>query len=234
MRVVVCIQARLNSVRLPGKVLREINGLPLIVHLWRRMLACREADGVVVSWGGDDAALDPVARRYAMAVWDQKDERDLLRRHFDAGGFLGAHAIVRTTADCLFHDPAIIDAMIREYRDTYPHFDAVVNWHPRTWSEGCDAEVISMAAVARMDRDADTPREGFATYMVESGKYRVKNVVGRNAGQMSAAPYNDGDVHLSIDTPEDVKRAEAMLAYMGSNDVWAYDRTMEAYRAVTR
>ena len=47
--IVAIIQARLNSVRLPGKVLKQINGIPAIEVLFKRISKSKYLDNIVVS-----------------------------------------------------------------------------------------------------------------------------------------------------------------------------------------
>lgn len=229
MRVVILIQARMSSTRLPGKVVREINGLPLLWHIYRRLLACREADDVAVS-AAYHHDLAHLCDSVPMKSWSSTDdESDLIRRHLKTGRRMGADAIVRVTTDCLFHDPALIDAMIREYRASYPRYRGLSNSPFRAHSEGVDCDIWSMELLAELDRTPECPRENWASWAIANGpKYGVR--------QMHAiyvdAP-NPGDPHLSIDTEDDVRRAEAMLKLLG-NDEWRYEKTMEAYHAVTR
>lgn len=66
MRPIVIIPTRLGSTRLPGKALTEINGQPMIAHIWRRGL---EADiGPVVVACGDQAIVDVIAGLGGRAV----------------------------------------------------------------------------------------------------------------------------------------------------------------------
>ena len=47
--IVAIIQARLNSVRLPGKVLKQINGIPAIECLFKRLSKSKYLDNIVVA-----------------------------------------------------------------------------------------------------------------------------------------------------------------------------------------
>ena len=47
--IVAIIQARLNSVRLPGKVLKQINGIPAIEFLFKRISKSKYLDNIVVA-----------------------------------------------------------------------------------------------------------------------------------------------------------------------------------------
>ena len=252
MRIIGLIQARMNSIRLPGKILKEINSLPLIVHIYRRLLACKELDGIVASVacaGGEkiqSTCWKYGFRNVSVFPWqqlvDQKStnlsdgsirvdnsgklntDDDLLTRHLHSMPSDG-NAFVRITADCLWHDPLRIDSMVRDYRLYYPRYLGFSNKIPyRTVSEVLDAEIVSMELLAQLDRDPNCPRETFCTYAEEKGYLAPWPI-------MTQHRYPIGeDLHLSIDTQEDLDRAEEMLKWLGSNDRWNYEETMAAYR----
>ena len=212
----------MGSTRLPGKVLKEINGLPLIVHVYRRLLACKELDNVLISWGGQNEELDLLCNEYGLYAF-RGSENDLIARHSIAAHQRNADAFVRVTADCLFHDPAYIDAMVAGYRHLYPQFRGLSNWKScRYISEGLDAEIYSMELMSQLDHDPNCPREDFATYAAKN------NLVTQWCGRDE--PLGE-DIHLSIDTQEDFDRAEKMLKILG-NDCWEYSKTLKAYKAV--
>ena len=56
MRTLVVIPARLAAVRLPGKPLRLLAGLPLIVRVWQRLAEMQVADRCVVATDDDSVA----------------------------------------------------------------------------------------------------------------------------------------------------------------------------------
>src|SRR3990167_804064 len=162
MKMVALLQARMGSTRLPGKVLKEFNGLPLLVHIYRRLLGCRELDGVMISWGGNNIELDLLCNEYGLYAY-RGDEQDLIRRHAVAAHQREADAIVRCTSDCIFHDPTYIDSLVRDFRDAYPKWRGMSNWKGgRSISEGLDAEIYTTEFLAELDRDPNCPREDFA------------------------------------------------------------------------
>lgn len=234
MRVVGLVQARMGSSRLPGKVARQINGLPLFWHVYRRLLGCRSLDQVVVSAAMERAeestALEEACNKYSMYYHFGSSE-DLLERHLQAGAMFNAEAIVRVTADCLFHDPRLIDDVIERFRAHWPYYRAVSNWttesgrKSRSWSEGVDCEIYSMDLLGELRETQECPREDFAAYVFGS--------IDRWKAGLVSCNLNDGDVHLSIDTEEDVKQAEVMLKILGNNE-WRYEKTMEAHGKIAR
>ncbi len=230
MKVVALIQTRFNSTRLPGKALMDLNGMPVIQHIYRRLLGCRMVDHVALCIGAqkqDDAACDYCGDDERYQVVKQLkvvfgSEKDILSRMIWGGSAFQADAILRITGDCWAHDPALLDQMLRYFIDGYPHLQGVCNWHPRTYSEGVDAEVYTMELLERLAKDPACPRDNFATYAVAQG-------------YMASWPIHQGDaykdVHLSIDVQKDLDLARKILARIGNN-CWSYDKTMEAWNAV--
>lgn len=222
----------MGSTRLPGKVVKEINGLPLIVHIYRRLLACKELDQVAVAIGYEGAGnpdaqpiLD-VCKRYALYSDATIGVEDLIRRYKYATQKYNADAFVRITADCLFHDPEYVNAMVRDYRNTYPRYRGLSNWKGgRVISEGLDAEIYSTELLMELDRNPKCPREDFAVYAAEN------NLVGQWPPIENQRFPIGHDLHLSIDTQQDFDRAEKMLKILGNSE-WRYEKTLEAYRKV--
>jgi 3-deoxy-manno-octulosonate cytidylyltransferase (CMP-KDO synthetase) len=60
------IPARLKSTRLPEKLLRLINGQPLIYHTWRRACAAKSLDGVLIAT--DAKEIFDVCQRFGAEV----------------------------------------------------------------------------------------------------------------------------------------------------------------------
>ena len=223
MRVGILIQARYNSERLVGKVLRDFNGLTLLSHLWRRMLACKEADGVMIAWGGDPKPMlaDPNACYFTHVPG--LPEKKLKERIMFVAQQMQYDAFVRVTADCLFHDPAFIDGMIAYYRACYPKVRGLSTWHPfRVISEGLDAELYSLDLMQEIVKN---DKYGSETWTVDVAE-QLEHF--RPLQQLKGSTAK-----LSIDTPEDAFRADAMLKILG-NDEWRYEETLKAYAEVLK
>ncbi len=225
MRVVAVLQARMGSSRLPGKAIKEINGLPILWHIYRRLLACREVDQVAVALGDDNpSAALPVCEKHVM-YRQIGYTNDLLQRLTTTARWFHADAILLVRADCLFVDPAILDDLVKTYRSCYPKVRGLSTWPCRKYSEVMDVEVYSMELLAELSRTKECPREGFAAWLLTpewNGAY--------GCGQRFDPAPNDGLPHLSIDTQEDFDRAEAMLKIL-SNDQWNYAETLKAWEA---
>lgn len=231
MKIVALIQARMGSTRLPGKVVKEINGLPLIVHIYRRLKACKELSDVWVAWGSNDKdTFEPqrIFEKYKMRYF-RGSERDLIQRFKYGYDFhTNGEAFVLVRSDCLFIDPEVVDTLVGQFRAGQPACRGVSNWPYRTQSEGLDCEVYRNDLLLELDRTSECPREGFAAWICNDDDRAIhyKFALGMQNEK------NEGLPHLSIDTQEDFDRAEKMLKILG-NDEWRYEKTLEAYRKVT-
>ena len=147
MRVVAIIQARMGSSRLPGKVLREVAGQPMLVHVLERALACKHLDQVIVATTdtAEDTAVFEVAETFGVATFTGSRD-DVLDRYYRAAQAYNADVVVRLTADCPLLDPAEVDCVIRYF---LAHLDLDYAGTGRTYPQGYDAEVFSIAALRR-------------------------------------------------------------------------------------
>lgn len=152
----------MGSSRLPGKVLLDIGGRPMLEWVVRRGALAAKVDDVVVATT-EDASDDPIARWcaenkiscYRGAVFD------VLDRFYQAAFMTGSDMVVRVTADCPLIDPQVIDDVITLFEKTGADFAAnrlPPPWH-RTFPIGLDVEVVSFSQLARAWREAKQPFE---------------------------------------------------------------------------
>lgn len=178
MRTVIIVQARTGSLRLPGKVLLPLAGKTLLERMMERILASHEADGAVIATTieqEDDPIVDLcLDNRFHIF---RGHPTDLLDRHYKTAKEYGADIVVKIPSDCPLIDPAVIDKVIRFYKDNT--YDYVSNLHPATYPDGNDVEVMSMKALREMWLNAakDYEREHTTPYLWENcERYRIGNV----------------------------------------------------------
>ena len=166
MTTIALIQARMRSSRLPGKVLRRLNGKPVLDWVIDRAALARRLDRIVLATSDDpaDDILAAHARARGIAV-ERGSERDVLDRFAKAAAAQKADVVVRITADCPLIDPALIDAVI-ECR-ARSGADYASNIAPPTYPDGLDVEVFTAAALHRAATEATEPfdREHVTPYL---------------------------------------------------------------------
>lgn len=200
----------MGSRRLPGKVLADLGGEPLLARVLGRLEGCARADAIVVATT-TAAADDPVASlaraRGHRAV--RGSEADVLDRYALAATRTGADLVVRVTADCPLLDPAEVDAVIAAFEARAGACDLASNTLVRDLPRGFDVEAVGRAALERAAREATSPaaREHVTwhLYAERPHAYRLHAV---------RRPYDAADLRVTVDTPEDlavVRRVHAAL-----------------------
>ena len=197
--IVAIIQARMSSTRLPGKVLMEIDGRPMLSHIIRRTQQAKSLNQVVVATSTDpsDDAIVAFCKEDAVACF-RGSLQDVLDRYYQAAKACSASAIVRITADCPLIDPDVIDRVIETFLTG--RYDYVSNTLRYTYPEGLDTEVFSFEALERAWRVATraSDREHVTPFMRVSDEFRLCNV--ENDVDLSSKGY-----HWSVDAPTDLE-----------------------------
>jgi spore coat polysaccharide biosynthesis protein SpsF len=198
----------MSSSRLPGKALRAIRSRALLGHVVDRLRRCRTIDGmrIATSTDADDDAIADFARTEAVEVYRGALD-DVAGRLLNAALAARADALVRINADSPLIDPAIVDQAVELYRQQRP--DLVSNVVRRTFPKGQSVEVIAVPALKRAVEAMATPAEReHVTPWFYANATRVRIV-----GFESAIPR--AQMQLSVDTAEDLRRVEAILARLG-------------------
>lgn len=206
MKVVAITQARMNSTRLPGKVLKTILDRTLLDWHVSRVSRAQRVDQVVVATttnAVDDAICDHASALGAAVFRGPED--DVLARYAGAVRAVGADVVVRVTSDCPLIDPAVIDSTIDTFLTAQPKADYGCNRLPQTYPRGMDTEVLSAGTLLETDRIARDPQDReHVTLFVwrQPDRYRIVN-----------APYHtDQSRHRwTVDTPEDFELIRQIL-----------------------
>jgi spore coat polysaccharide biosynthesis protein SpsF (cytidylyltransferase family) len=153
MKIIGIIQARIQSTRLPGKVLYELGGLPVLGLILRRLKRCRNVDEFIVATGDrpQNSPIMELAKRFGVRCFIGSED-DVLDRFARAADFAKADGIVRVTADCPFSDRDIIDHLVAVFLER--NYDFVTNVKPPTWPDGLDVSVFKRSLLDRAAKEA--------------------------------------------------------------------------------
>ena len=173
------VQARMSSRRLPGKVLADIGGRPLLAHLIERLRRSR-VDNITVATSTCDSD-NAVARWCRDSGVDcfRGDLHDVLDRYYRAARRLQPEHLVRVTADCPLLDPQIVDRVVAEHLRA--GWDYTSNVLPPTYPDGLDVEVFSYRCLRLAWQQARLPseREHVTLYINQRpGEFAIGNVAG--------------------------------------------------------
>jgi spore coat polysaccharide biosynthesis protein SpsF len=152
MRTVIIVQARMTSTRLPGKVLADLGGRPMLGQELARLKRCRRAAEIVVATTANaaDDAVVALAEKEGVG-WFRGDEHDVLSRYLGAARAARAEVVVRVTADCPLIEPALVDEVVRVLTEEGPA-DYASNIQRRTFPRGLDVEALYMDVLERTGR----------------------------------------------------------------------------------
>lgn len=208
MKSIAIIQGRMSSKRLPGKVLMNIDGSPLLAHVIRRAEAANVFDTVVFATSSD-AADDPVAAYCAAHGKNcfRGSLDDVLERYYQAARTYKADVITRLTADCPLLDPAVIREVVQAF-DTH-RYDYVSNAIQRTYPDGLDTEVFSIEALTRARNEARLPseREHVTPYIHKNPHlFRIRHIT---------QDHDLSALRWTVDEPRDLEFVRAIFAELG-------------------
>lgn len=141
MSTVVFLQARMGASRLPGKVMMDLAGKPVLQHVVERVQASKLINEVIVvtSLCKKDIEIVKWCSVQNIRVFCGS-EQDVLDRFYQAAKLLSFDTIVRITADCPLIDPDVIDLVVTEFVNR--KLDYVNNTGNGTWPDGMDVEVF--------------------------------------------------------------------------------------------
>ncbi len=169
----------MSSSRLPGKVMIDIAGHPMLQHVIEQTKRAAMIDGILLATTTDpsDDILEHFCKQLDVPCY-RGSLPDVLDRFYHAAREFHADAIIRLTADCPLIDPALIDLTVMAFLgERLPQnlstssimpdnlsniaysFDFTANRLPPPWKRtipiGLDVEVCSFAALERAWREAD-------------------------------------------------------------------------------
>lgn len=214
MRSVAIIQARMGSTRLPGKVLTDLAGRPMLEHVVRRVTGARGVDAVCVATTelARDDAVARLGERCGAEVF-RGSEDDVLGRYAQAARRLDARLVIRVTADCPLYDPDLLAEMLaaraRLVAATGP-VDYYSNCGVRTYPRGLDTEILPAEVLAAADREATLPveREHVTPFVRNRPeRFRLEDHLNPD-GDWSAWRW-------TVDEPEDLELARRIYAELG-------------------
>jgi glutamate-1-semialdehyde 2,1-aminomutase/spore coat polysaccharide biosynthesis protein SpsF len=195
----------MGSSRLPGKVMQNLAGKPVLAHVLERCAAIPGKDVVVCAVPDEPASapLEAVARQCGAEVC-RGSETDVLARHLAAARMVGAEIVMRVTSDCPLIDPGICGAVLAQRARETP--DYVANNMPRSFPHGLDCEAFTTIALAEAD---SSTRDAYDREHVTPWLRRAPHL--RRANHASGDP-SLGRHRWTLDFPEDLDFFRAVFA----------------------
>jgi spore coat polysaccharide biosynthesis protein SpsF (cytidylyltransferase family) len=206
------IQARMGSSRLPGKVMMEVNGKPILGQVVDRLKSAKHIDKIVVATttNPEDQAIEQYCNSKEIACYRGSDW-DVLDRFYRAAINQGASKgdlIIRICCDNPIHNGKVVDFAVNEFRKLGVDYFSNSNQEPDFLEDGFDVEVTTFDAINAATAEAKmlSEREHVMPYIKNSGKFKL-------GWRKACAEYQ---YKLSVDTENDLQMARAIFKEMES------------------
>jgi spore coat polysaccharide biosynthesis protein SpsF len=201
----------MGSTRLPGKVLLDLCGQPVLARVVERTARAKTLNRVVVATTTEPA--DQVLCDLCQARgWPSfcGSQEDVLDRYYRAAQEHAADVVVRITSDCPLIDPEVTDMAVAEFFRLQPDCDYLSNGEPpRPFPRGLDVEVFHFRALEEAWREARPP----------AFREHVTPFIYRHPQRFRLAPLlADGDftdMRWTVDTPEDYALVRLIFEHFG-------------------
>tara|TARA_Y200000002_G_scaffold366333_1_gene357196 strand:- start:3315 stop:4076 length:762 start_codon:yes stop_codon:yes gene_type:complete len=211
MKVVAIIQARMGSIRRPGKILVNILGKSMLDHLLVRLKSIQKVDEIVIATteNAEDDILVSWGEDRDIKVF-RGDQYDVLSRFYQCSVKFKADIIVRITADDPLKDPEVINHAIELYLKN-PNADYVSNTIIPTYPEGIDVEVFSFQALYK----------AYVLAVKNSDREHVTPYIWRHPSKFKLINFSDTTdnslIRLTVDYEEDVQRIALIIDHFKHN-----------------
>jgi len=201
MKKIVIIQARMGSTRLPGKVLLDIAGQPMLARVIKRVQQAQFPDEVVVATS-TESQDDQLATFCSQQGWPcfRGSTLDVLDRFYQAASAFAADYLVRVSADCPLIDPDILDLVADAVVNSSGKIDYAANMlPPRTFPRGVDVEAFTFDTLKKTWTEAteDSHREHVTPYVYRNPNlFRIFEVTNTT---------DESEYRWTVDAPEDLE-----------------------------
>ena len=225
-RVITIIQARMQASRLPGKVLKDLGGRPMLGWVVARASRAKLVVDTIVATTVEPA--DDVIAEYCeheKIPFTRGSMHDVLDRYYQTARLFEGDVIVRITADCPLIDPAEIDRVAEIFLAADPPLDFAANRLPmsRTVPIGLDTEICTFDALKTAWREAkeDHQREPVMHYFYENDQRF-------NISHITHEP-DYGHLRWTVDSPEDLILVRQVVAHFDGRDDFTWGEILALF-----
>ena len=149
MKVVAIVQARTGSSRLPNKVMKIVEGKPVIELLFLRLNKAKNINQIILATS--DLKRDDILAQHIKNIGFEVfrgSESNVLERFFYASEEYKADIVIRITGDCPLVDSSIIDEMVKKFKTS--SLDYFSNIDPPTFPDGLDVEIFTKSSLSEV------------------------------------------------------------------------------------
>jgi len=238
-RVVAIIQGRMSSSRLPGKILADIAGQPMLQRVFIRTSRSATVTETIFSTTTDPSD-DPVAEycNFSGIPFTRGSLFDVLDRYYQAAQGAKADVVVRITADCPVMDPALVDDVVSTLLDD--EYDFVANRLPppfhRTYPIGLDVEACTFEVLGKAWQESRETfhREHVMPYFYEGVELsavsrQLSEGISPRGFRIALLNHTTdfGDYRWTVDTPEDLEFMRQLYSRFDGRDDFSWKEVLD-------
>jgi spore coat polysaccharide biosynthesis protein SpsF (cytidylyltransferase family) len=221
-KTIAILQARMSSTRLPGKVMKLINGRPMIYWQIQRIKKSKLVDKLVLAIS-EDISDDALADYFDTInqVYVRGSLNDVVDRFIKVKSIYKSEAIVRLTGDCPLVMPEIIDKVISEF---YRHdVDYVSNILTLTFPDGLDVEIFKSGVLDRLQN---------LNLSMSEKEHVTLGIINRQDKFTTKNYFNDRNIssyRWTVDTQKDFDFVSKVFAHFELNEVNFSQKELEKF-----
>ena len=221
-RVLVIIQARYNSTRFPGKVVKKINNKTILEILIKRLIKSKYVSKIIVACSKNqkDKTIINVCKKIGINYFSGS-ENDVLDRYYQAAKKYKALNVVRITADCPLIDPKIVDQVIINF--FLKKVDYASNVNPPTFPDGMDIEIFKFSALKEAYTKAKlvSEREHVTPFIINNKKFKKFNLQNFE---------DNSSLRLTLDEKEDFILIQKIIKIFKNNFHFNLKNILDLYK----
>jgi spore coat polysaccharide biosynthesis protein SpsF len=211
MNIIASVQVRMGSSRLPGKVLKDIHGKPMLLWHIERIKRSRLIDDVIVATttSSKDDEIAYFCKQNKISYY-RGSEHDVLNRIASVIRHYKIDIHVEFCGDSPLIDPQIIDEFVGFYLKNQTTYDYVSNSMKTTYPPGQEIAVYRGGVLSEVDKtlSAEDPLREHVGYNITRfpDKYNLASL---------KAPkwYHQPEVYLEVDTENDLQMIRQLIGY---------------------
>lgn len=220
-KILAIIQARYNSTRFPGKVIKKIGNQTVLEVIVKRLSKAKKITKIIVACSKDsnDKKIIKICKKLKIDYFSGS-ENDVLSRFYYAAKKYNAYTIIRITADCPLIDYQIVNKLINIFFEK--KIDYASNTNPPTFPDGLDVEIFKFNTLKKAYKEAtkEYDREHVTQFIINNSKFKKFNLL------------NDKDyssIRLTIDEPEDLSVIKNIFKYFKNSKFFLLKDIMTLY-----
>ena len=217
MELLTVLQARMSSTRLPGKVMMDLNGKPMIIRQLSRIAQAQQVGKVIVATSKDKSD-DPLAD-FLVSEGVEVFRGELVNvfsRFYELKERYQPRNMLRLTADCPLVMPRLIDEIVEFFNEG--DYDYVSNTLLPNYPDGLDVEIFRAEVLVHLqDRQMTDSEKEHVTLGIYTRKEEFKVANYFNLAEKVTGRW-------TVDFPEDLEYVREIYAsFVGREETFTFD-----------